>query len=133
MSNFAKLKESVNCIGWNGLTLAAGSADGMLTLFSDWKQEKSIKAHEDSINSLAWSDGHIATGSSDKTVIIWNSELECKMVELKDHTEWVRSVSFSYDGTLATGGEDGVVNVYKFDSLFKVLSRQKIEIEVREG
>lgn len=109
------MNESVNCIGWNGLTLAAGSADGMLTIFSDWKLSKSIKAHEDSINSLSWNNGFLATGSSDRTVIVWNLDLE-KIAEFKDHVEWVRSVSFSYDGTLATGSEDGTINIYKFDS-----------------
>ncbi|GJE99314.1 WD40 repeat domain-containing protein [Phanerochaete sordida] len=55
--------------------------------------------------------GHrIATGSTDGSAWVWDAASGKALLELKEHTDWVREVAFSPDGDeLATASDDGTV------------------------
>ena len=89
----------------------------------------SIKAHEQSINSVGWHNNILASGSSDMSVILWSANLK-RLLVLKDNEDWVRSVHWSYDGTLATGSEDKTVNVYQFNDDLIVEDKKVLKFDV---
>jgi len=121
-------KSSVNSISWgpheNGLILATASSDGSITIAvfknDKWYEYYKQNAHQNS-NTVSWSPSfQLASGGGDNLVKIWNftnDELLFQR-EFKDHTDWVRDVSWSpsvglpYE-ILATCSQDKTVHIYK--------------------
>lgn len=60
--------------------------------------------------------GVLATGSKDQSVKLWDFETGTLLAAEHAHCEAVRAVAFSDDGrTLVSGGDDGIVMVWKVD------------------
>jgi WD40 repeat protein len=58
----------------------------------------------------------LASGGDDKTVILWNFELQKKVITLKGHSNFVTSVTFSPDGKyLASGSADKTVKLWSVE------------------
>jgi WD40 repeat protein len=54
-----------------------------------------------------------ATASADKTARLWDAQTGQETLQLKGHTDAVRSVALTHDGTLiATASEDKTVRVW---------------------
>ncbi len=49
----------------------------------------------------------LVTGSSDHTARVWNAATGQSLLELKGHTNWVKSVTFSPDGRRIVTGSEG--------------------------
>jgi WD40 repeat protein len=77
---------------------------------------KTISAHDDRITSISYSrDGIIASGSDDSTIKLWTPAGKF-LNQLKGHTRFVNSVSFSPDGKmLASASADSTVKLWKLD------------------
>ena len=139
--------ELVNCCAWApseyGLMLAAGSADGMISI--TFYNEKDFvvvcklpKAHSEGVTSLSWGpvvysytesnelqenvapqDLKLATGSCDQTVYIWTyKDSKLNLEGSWGHNDWVRDVSFAQNAGLpyeliASCSEDRTVKIFK--------------------
>jgi WD40 repeat protein len=55
----------------------------------------------------------LVSGGEDNTVRVWNLETgKCNWIR-EEHTNWVRSVAFSFDGTMvASGSEDETIKIW---------------------
>jgi len=113
-------ESSVNSVCWAppewGLTLAAGSSDGTISVLSfvkeRWDAKKIANAHTLGCNAVTWcptgplssidstSNNTIkrfASGGCDNHVKIWKEENEewVEEVKLEGHSDWVRDVAWS--------------------------------------
>ena len=86
------------------------------------KQQIATLRGEGQPYSVAFSpDGTLATGLWNGTIELWDVGTKRQIATLKGHTQWVRSVSFSQDGTLlASGSNDGIIR------LWDVMAREQI-------
>ncbi|MBN1121822.1 MAG: hypothetical protein JXJ17_12140 [Anaerolineae bacterium] len=69
--------------------------------------------HRDTVVSVDWSDYGLASGSMDHTVKVWNPITGDVLQSYDDHNGTVSAVSWSSDGLLASGSEDGAVIIWK--------------------
>ncbi len=104
--------------------LALGDASGLVQVY--YTQGKTLKGitlrgHTARINQMAFSKDEdvtqLATGSFDKSVRIWNiktpNDFDRPPIVLKDHDDWVWSITFSTDGTkLLAGCRDNLVRAW---------------------
>lgn len=76
--------------------------------------EVPLKGHTSLINSLAMSPaGILASGSEDNKIKLWNIKTGLLAATLEGHTNGVKSVAFSADGTtLASGSSDGTIKLW---------------------
>ena len=59
----------------------------------------------------------MASGSDDKTIKLWNLESGAQIKELKGHSYYVYSVTFSLDGkTLVSGSWDKTIKIWNLES-----------------
>ena len=69
------------------------------------------------VGIVFWDGKRIVSGSNDGTVRVWDAEYGFCLHELKGHTDWVRSVSFSGDGKhIVSGSRDNTVRVWDAES-----------------
>lgn len=113
VASLAGVPERVRAVGVSpdATKLVSGSDDGSVRIW-DLRAGRlvasDIRGHLDSVNFVAVSrDGQqIASGSNDKTVRIWDVPRLQRIPGAIGHTEGVRSVTYSPDGTkLATGSD----------------------------
>lgn len=99
--------------------LASGSDDHTIIIWDlglkDNEQARSrLCGHTGPVNSVAFSlDGQlVASGSDDGTVRLWNVKLGIPYGILEGHSSWVRAVSFSSNGQLASASDDQTVKIW---------------------
>ncbi|WP_250121592.1 NB-ARC domain-containing protein [Chroococcidiopsis sp. CCMEE 29] len=103
----------------NSLTLASGSDDGTLKLWSLSTGEclRTLQAQSNGVTSLTFSpDGQaLVSGSNDGTLKLWSlSTGEC-LRTLQKHASGVHSLAFSPNGqVLASGSNDGTLKLWSF-------------------
>lgn len=107
----------------DGNTLASGDASKTIKLWDlDTQQERAtITDHKNTINALAFAPVGtplygmcLASGSTDGTIRFWNPRNGEELVTFTSgHTESVKAVAFSKDGTtLTTAAFNGIVDVW---------------------
>ena len=122
---------SVNSIDWApheaGLILVCGSSDGNVSILS-YKEDGSwdvntLNAHSIGCNSVSFSTfeekkKRFASGGCDHLIKVWvlDTTWKCEHT-LQGHSDWVRDVSFSSTGYLASCGQDKHVYLWKFVSI----------------
>lgn len=123
----------VQQVRWDsmGTVLASSADDNTAKIWIPLKGEDCVynfNEHTGEILSLAWSpSGHgtanpniplrLATASSDGTIKLWDLEKGKSLITLNHHTTGVNTVSFSHDCEfLASGGEDGTIQIYSMKS-----------------
>ena len=95
----------------DGSRLASRASDGMVRLWDVATRKEIAKASasvNDSDSSIAFSPGGKTLAlADDKSVRLWDTEKGTDAVKLQGHTDTVRSVAFSQDGTVlvSTAGE----------------------------
>jgi WD40 repeat protein len=99
----------------DGQLFATGDDKGRLLLW-DVDQRRILRTMQmdERINHVAFSpDGQIIAGSAFDTARLWNVATGELLQELKGHTFFILSLSFSPDGTrLATGSKDRTVRIW---------------------
>jgi WD40 repeat protein len=110
-----------------GVLLAVGNEKGIVRIWDMEKNElrAALIGHTARINNIRFSNDskRLATGSFDKTVRIWDIQhiQEARdglfaydpPIVLKDHDDWVWSISFSPDGEkLLAGCKDNLIRVW---------------------
>jgi len=107
----------------DGKTIASGDADKVIKLWDlESQQERAtLRGHKNTINALTFAPvgtphygGCLASGSADGTIRFWNPENGRELtVFTTGHTEWIKAVAFSEDGTtLASAAFNGTVDVW---------------------
>mmetsp|Transcript_131044 Transcript_131044/g.231593 ORF Transcript_131044/g.231593 Transcript_131044/m.231593 type:complete len:609 (+) Transcript_131044:119-1945(+) len=101
--------------------LAVASADVQVHLWDleTWEMRVSLKAHEAVIWDVCFSPNEttLATASADKTIRLWEADTGTPMGVLNAHTDVVKSLQFSSDGYLLSGGLDCQLAVWEFDNV----------------
>jgi WD40 repeat protein len=100
----------------DGNRIVTISEDTTVNLWTrDGKLLKTLTGHTRAVKSADFSpDGQIlATASQDKTVKLWNPEGQ--LLKTLPHPEQLYSVSFSSNGTIASGSFDGKVTLWTRD------------------
>ncbi|BAZ08719.1 peptidase C14 caspase catalytic subunit p20 [Calothrix sp. NIES-4071] len=99
----------------DGQTIASGSLDKTIKLWSRGGISKTLTGHTEPVYSIAFSpDGQIlASGSVDKTVKLWNVQDGSLLKTLEGHTQTVNNVAFSPDGkSIATASSDRSIKIW---------------------
>ena len=104
----------------DGKILAAAS--GAVGLWNVATKQRVASLQGKQPYSVAFSsDGKLASGLWDGPIVLWDVGTERQVATLRGHPFWVRSVSFSQDGTLlASGAHDGTIR------LWDVMAREQI-------
>jgi len=108
----------VNCVAFttNREQLLTGGDDGTLKCWTTTGELlATIPAHQGDLLCLAVSkDGRWwATGGVDGTVRVWSSHDHQQLMELKGHTDWVRSVAFTDDCMhLVSASDDETLRIW---------------------
>jgi WD40 repeat protein len=103
----------------DGQTIATGSLDGTARLFHAGSGElvaEPLQGHGRGVFALAFApDGRsLATGARDGQVRLWDLTAESPVMKSwPAHPDGVLAVAFSKDGTLATGGADKLVRLWR--------------------
>ncbi|MGK7929593.1 MAG: hypothetical protein AB4290_30855 [Spirulina sp.] len=100
----------------DGTMLASGGSDRHIRLWNRDRQELRQIRVLSHVYSLAFSpDGKIlASGTSHRTITLWDGETGEKIALLVGHRDRVNVVEFGDRGDLlASGGDDGIVRVWK--------------------
>ena len=105
----------------NGDQLASGSSDGTVRLWDVGARRllATLTSGDAPVSVIAWSSaGRLASGDRDGRVRVWVvDDIQIEFTQLASHTGEVSRLTFSNDGSLlASGGEDGVVNVFQANS-----------------
>ena len=122
IKTFAPLADQVNAIAcnWDGTTLAAGTADGKITLLKvATGAARPLAGHRGEVFTLAFSsDGSLlASGGMDQTARIWNAQTGVEERSLAGESGEVNSVAFTNDSrSLVSGNGDGSMIVWNADS-----------------
>ena len=108
---------SAVAISADGKTVASGSRDGTVRVWSTATGEQTLKldGHEGRVSAVAISaDGKtVASSSDDGTVRVWSTATGEQTLKLDGHEGIVSAVAISADGkTVASGSEDGTVRVW---------------------
>ncbi len=106
----------------DGTTLASGSWDQIIKLWDVAKREEvgswEVARKDNLVDAISVSfspDGTLlASGFQDGTVRLWNVATQKQVATLEGHTDWIKSVSFSPDGTTlaSAGGYDETVQLW---------------------
>ena len=107
----------------DGKTVASGDAGNAIKLWDleSRKERAAILGHKNTINALTFAPVGtprygmcLASGSADGTIRFWNPENgEELAIFTTGHTEWVKAVAFSENGTtLASAAFNGTVDVW---------------------
>ena len=111
----------------DGNTVASGDASKIIKLWDlDTQQERAtITGHKNTINALAFAPVGtplygmcLASGSTDGTIRFWNPLNGEELITFTSgHTESVKAVAFSKDGTtLTTAAFNGIVDVWSLQT-----------------
>ena len=105
----------------DGKHIASGAFNGMIKIWSveDGSVVRTLAGHEEKVSKVSYSpDGYfLASISNDKTVRVWTlgSTGAPDEVRIKsNHTQQVRALSVSSNMTIASGGWDGKINIFRF-------------------
>ena len=102
----------------DGARLACGDARGVVHVFDTvtWERATSFDAHAGgAAYAVDWSpDGaRLATGGNDSVIRIWDAATYELLLELTDHTLYVKDLRFSPDGTMmASASGDSTVRLW---------------------
>lgn len=115
---------AINSLAWtfNGRTLASGSRDGIIRLWNIERGESYLKLRDNrfgSVNSVAWfpDEDTLASGSDDGTLNLWDINTGQRIITIEGHSEYVQSVSISFDGYLiASKSRDKTIRLWRCDS-----------------
>jgi WD40 repeat protein len=102
-----------------GQFVAAGSEEGSVGVhrLPDWDQVWTMQVHGVAMFSLPWIGRFLASGSADKTVKILSADSGATLRTLRGHSDWVRAVLFTADGTkVLSGSDDKTVRVWRIFS-----------------
>jgi WD40 repeat protein len=107
-----------------GKLIISGSEDNTIRLWGlDGKCKKIFDGHENRVLSIAvWQDynlsnsdntGFIASSSADRTIRLWNFNGDSIGQPLRGHTDWVREIKISSDGSfIASASKDKTVQTW---------------------
>ncbi len=100
--------------GPDGQTVAAGRADGTITLWAPQRDPVTIPTTEGSVNDVAFSpDGALVASAHDSGSIHMTSTDGTRVAVLRGHDGAAYTLRFRLDGQqLVSGGSDGVVRVW---------------------
>ena len=115
----------------DGKTIATGGTNEVINLWNIETQQTraTLKGHQNTINALAFApkntprySGCLASGSADGTIRFWDPDTGKELVTFATgHTEWIKAVAFSEDGTtLTTAAYNGNVDTWN------ILTREKV-------
>ncbi|MEM1368997.1 MAG: WD40 repeat domain-containing protein [Cyanobacteria bacterium P01_H01_bin.15] len=119
ISDFKAHEQTVEklAISPDGQTLITGSRDRLIRVWDIATQSLrfELKGHIGPIRGLALHpDGATLASASNDGVMIWDLATGLRIRHLKEHRDWVKSVSFSRNGQyLATGGFDRQVLIWE--------------------
>ncbi|MDF1752010.1 MAG: TIR domain-containing protein [Verrucomicrobiales bacterium] len=102
----------------SGNRLATGGGGDVVQIWDAHNGKEIIKmkgVHSDYITSVDFSpDGEkLASGGADHTVKVWNTRTGDEEYTFLGHTDNVNTVSFGFDGSIASGSSDKSVSVWK--------------------
>ena len=96
--------------------LAGAGQSGIIRLWTlpDWQLQGTIQNTSTAVYGLAFSQyGKVLVSTSGKGLELWSTANGAHIISLKGHTDGVKNVDFSSDGTtLASGGAGGILHIW---------------------
>jgi WD40 repeat protein len=104
----------------DGRTLAAGTEDGNIYLFSDDLPEHArvLRGHRMAVWSVAFDakGERLVTGSFDRSAWVWDIATGLPLATLEGHTEEVWDARFLPDGRVITASDDNTIRVWSLEA-----------------
>lgn len=97
-----------------------------------WVSKQNLRSHLDSVRTLAWHDDYLISSGEDYLVKIWQNGKPELVSTIREHLGPVYA-STTHRNSLFTGGLEGVVRQWDFDSLLadgKSLNEEEIHSDV---
>jgi len=103
---FADGDKSVIALSEDGMVKAWNRETGSM-IYTKQDFSKNVRAF-----AITWDGKYFAIGGGDKFILVYEASTGRVVKKLEGHTGWVRSLAFSPDGQLASGGDDKTIYLW---------------------